>query len=280
MSQTSSTALNKIKVNPVLILLVAIGVITVGAGDVLKAVAGYDDMGRIIAQWLVVVGSVFIAIGPIAYLGTLKKRIGILAVTLSSLAFLARAAAELPTLIDTINDYHPFWAPFFYRAVGASYLMIAISIFSIFWLKEERQSRHESSPELSIAPDFRTLAAIGVTTLIISISYFLMATPRTGGRMPLILATAGPLIIVVVLIATFARSSKLLGRTGVTLGILGFAISGLSSFPWAISDTALTSDAWRRFLGNGCEGIFHLMLGLALLSAMNFFKDSRATDKN
>jgi hypothetical protein len=268
------------KVNPYFIVDAVLGLIAVGAGDLLKALAGYDDKGWIIAQWLVVLGSVLIAIGPIGYLGTLKKRIGILAVTLSSLAFLARAAAELPRLIKLGDDYDPFWGPFFGRAVGASYLMLAISIFSIFWLKESRQSRNERNPELSIAPDFRTLAGIGVTTLIISISYFLGANPGPVGRMTQILATAGPLIIVVVLIATFAQSSKLGGRTGVVLGISAFAISGLSSFPWAISDAALTSDAWRRFLGNGCEGIFHLMLGLALLSAMKFFNDSHATDKN
>lgn len=280
MSQTSSTSISTMKVNPFFILVAVLGLFTIGAGDLLKASAGYDDMGWVIAQWLCVLGSVFIAIGPIAYLGTLKKRIGILAVALTSLAFLARAAAELPTLIELAYENDPFWGPFFYRAVGASYLLIAISIFSIFWLKEERQSRHESNPELSIAPDFRSLAAIGVTTLIISISYFLGATPGNGGRMPLILATAGPLIIVVVLIATFAHSSKLLGRTSVTFLILGFAISGLSSFPWAISDTALRSDAWVRFLGNGCSGIFHLMVGLALLSATKYFKDSNATGKN
>jgi hypothetical protein len=280
MSQTSSTSPGTKKVNPLFIFVAVLGLFTVGAGELLKATAGYDDMGWIIAQWLVVLGSVIIAIAPVAYLGTLKKRIGILAVTLSSLAFLARAAAELPILIDIAYENDRFWGPFFYRAVGASYLMIAISIFSILWLKEERHSRRESNPELSIAPDFRTLAAIGVTTLIISISYFLGATPGTGGRMPLILATAGPLIIVVVLIATFAQSSKLFGRTGVVLGILAFAISGLSSFPWAISDKALTSDAWFRFLGNGCSGIFHLMLGLALFSAAKFSKDSHATGRN
>jgi hypothetical protein len=280
MSQTSSIALNKIKVNPVLILLVAIGVITVGVGDVLKAVAGYDDMGWIIAQWLVVAGSVLIAIGPIAYLGTIKKRVGILAVILGTLAFLARAAAELPSLININNVEDAFWGPFFARAVGASYLMISIAIVSIFWLKEERESRHESNPELSIDLSFRTLGAIGVSTFMIFIAYYVGLTPGGGGKIPTILLVVAPWIVVAVLTATFTKSSKFIGSTGLTVGILAFAILGLSQLPTLVTSALDGSDAWARFLGNGCQGIFHLLLGLQLVIVMKAFKDSHKSDLN
>jgi hypothetical protein len=274
MTENNSASLRTIKVNPVFILVAALGLFTVGAGHSLKALSGYDDNGWIVAQWLVVVGSVLIAIGPIAYLGTLKKRIGILAVILATLAALTRAAAEVPSLINIFNEQHPFWGPFFYHAVGASFLMVSLSVFSILWLKEERQSRNESNPELAIDLAFRTLAAIGVSTLMISINYFLIAAPGSGGRMPNILATVAPLIVVAVLTATFAQSSKFIGRSGLSLGILAFAVLGLSSLPVSISPNLYSNDTLLRFLGNGCEGIFHLLLALQLLFVMKALKNS------
>ena len=72
-SQTYSTPFGSFKITPVFIHLAALGFVNLGLFNVLKSLDFNGSTFLFSPVWLAVLGSVLIAIGILAHLGTLKK---------------------------------------------------------------------------------------------------------------------------------------------------------------------------------------------------------------
>lgn len=258
-----SSSLRGFAIHPIVLVIGICGLFATGVGMILSWLLLQSDLYPV-SLWLQLIGPLLIAGALISYFRPLRPRIGIVAVTTASLGALLWGIANLPFVVNMRNAGEPTWSAFFFHAWGTSFLLIAVSAFAILWLKEARLVRQDTAPEHTIATSFRTLAAVGVGSLVISIAYFLQAIESQGVRLSWVLQAVGPILIVVVLVATFANNSRFIGRTGLILGILAFAVWGMSVIPMAISPELSSNITWAPFLLSGCYGIGFLLLGLQM----------------
>ena len=227
-----------------------------------------------VTQWLQVIGPLLIAVALIFYFRPLRPRVGAFAVTTASIGALLWGVSNLPFVLSSQTAGDPMWSAFFFHAWGVSFLLIALSAFAILWIKEARLVRHDTSPEHTIATSFRTLAAIGVGALVISIAYFMQATDGQGIRISWILQAVGPLLVALVLIATFKNNAQFVGRAGLILGIIAFTVWGASVIPLVVAPALQTNITWAPFLLGGCYGIGFLLLGFQMCFVLRAMRAS------
>ena len=235
------------------------------------------------AAWILqVVGPMLVAVGIIAYIDHLARRIGIAAVVLGAVGAITCAIATLPYAINPDKLSSASGLRFGYGAYGVGLLLGFLSV-AIALSRKESALEHAGTvcPAGCRCNDVVHASFVSLTTaalglLLWGIGFLQLMVSPGGSRMGWILATIGTALVATGITAHIDHLGARFGRLAIATGIASAFIWSLGYLMNALNPTAGFHSTWYTVLFY-CYAVGHLLTAVSLVLVIGRGRRSAAT---